>query len=106
MTCRTLKSGKNWCRWMFVVSVLLVISSCKKDNKHEDPPVIPKSDKQLKTFSFSARKNHVLVNDVNGEIVGDTIYARAFAGTDISKLIPSFTYDGAKIVIGEVTQKS
>nr|WP_068892662.1 CotH kinase family protein [Pedobacter panaciterrae] len=106
MICKTLKSGKNWCKWMFFVSTLVVISSCKKDDKHEDPKVIPKTDKQLKTFRFSAAKNHVLVNDVNGEIVGDTIYARAFAGTDISKLIPSFTYDGAKVVVGEVTQKS
>jgi len=101
-----LKSSKNRIRLIFVLSMLIIASSCKKEEKPKEPPVVLKTDKQLKTFRFSAKKNPVLVNDIIGEIVGDTIYARAFSGTNISKLVPSFTYDGLKVVIDDVRQKS
>jgi len=81
-----------------------VVLSCKKDKK--EPEVVLNGDKTLKTFSFKASKNPVLVNDISGEFAGDTIYARAFAGTDISKLVPEFTYEGEKVVVGEVVQQS
>lgn len=60
----------------------------------------------MKTFYFRAEKNPVLVNSVNAEIIGDTIYAVAFAGTDISKLIPEFTFDGTNVTIEETVQAS
>jgi len=87
------------------IIILLTISSCKK-KEQEAAPVILNSEKLLKTFNFKADKNPVLVNDITGEIVGDTIYARAFAATDISKLIPEFTYDGIKVTVGDAQQQS
>lgn len=88
--------------------VFSIFASCKKDKEQEKEPdpVVLKSDKLLKSFVFTAGRNPVLVNDVNGEIIGDTIFARAFAGTDISKLIPVFTYEGAKVTIGDTNQRS
>lgn len=106
MLQNVLKSSKTWYRLIFVMSTLIAVSSCKKEEKPKEPPVVLKSEKQLKTFRFSAKKNPVLVSDITGEIIGDTIYARAFSGTNISKLVPSFTYDGVKVVIDEVKQKS
>ena len=91
-----------------VLSLFITFSGCKKDEKHVE--VIPEpalsSDKAIKSFSFSAEKNTVLVNSVTAEIVGDTIHAVAFAGTDISKLVPDFTFEGAKVLVGEREQIS
>jgi hypothetical protein len=88
--------------------VFSALTSCKKDKEREKEPdpVVLKSDKQITSFSFKASKNPVLVDDVNGEIIGDTIYAKAFAGTDVSKLTPVFTYSGMKVSIGDVRQAS
>lgn len=87
------------------IVTLIIFSSCKKEKK-EAEQVILNGEKMLKTFSFKAAKNPVLVNDINGEIVGDTIYVRAFAATDISKLVPEFTYDGVKVTVGDAEQQS
>ncbi|WP_285055559.1 CotH kinase family protein [Pedobacter ginsengisoli] len=96
-----------------LVCLVLVFSAFASCKKSKDPVVEPKpeppvlsADKVLKTFAFKASKNPVLVNDVNGEIIGDTIYARAFAGTDISKLAPVFTYEGKKVTVGDIAQRS
>ena len=90
--------------------LIAALSACKKEKTEipepEPEPVELSSVKAIKTFRFKATKNPVLVNDVVGEINGDTIYAKAFAGTDISKLIPEFSYDGIKVTIGDVVQQS
>jgi hypothetical protein len=90
------------------VSVLSTISGCKKDDKPDDvlPQPVLSSQKAMKAFYFRVEKNPVLVNDVTAEIGGDTIYAVGFAGTDISKLTPEFTFDGIKVTIGETEQIS
>jgi spore coat protein CotH len=96
------KFSKAICLLMF----LATFSACKKDKQEEaviEKPVL-NSDKAIKTLLFKASKNPILVNDVIGEIKGDTIYASAFAGTDISSLIPEFTYDGIKIAVGTTDQ--
>jgi spore coat protein CotH len=96
------KYRKTICLLMF----LATFSACKKDKQAEivtEKPVL-KSDKALKTLLFKASKNPVLVNDVTGEIRGDTIYASAFSGTDISSLIPEFTYEGVKVAVGATDQ--
>ncbi|MGY4384350.1 spore coat protein CotH [Pedobacter sp. UYP24] len=98
-----INKGYNLCCILLVFSVCV---SCKKDKKEPiiPEPVVLKTDKQLKTLLFKASKNPILVNDVRGEIVGDTVFASAFAGTDVSALIPEFTYEGSKIVVGAVDQ--
>ena len=96
------KYSKTICLLMF----LATFSACKKDKQEEtiiEKPVL-NSDKAIKTLLFRASKNPILVNDVTGEIKGDTIFASAFAGTDISSLIPEFTYDGVKVSVGTAEQ--
>ncbi|RZL18753.1 MAG: hypothetical protein EOO89_05285 [Pedobacter sp.] len=96
------KYSKTICLLMF----LATFSACKKDKQEEtiiEKPIL-KSDKAIKTLLFKASKNPVLVNDVTGEIKGDTIFASAFAGTDISSLIPEFTYVGVKVSVGTTEQ--
>jgi len=102
------KHASGMCRFVCVLLVFSAFASCKKDKEQEKEPepVVLKSDKQIKTFSFKASKNPVLVNDVNAEIIGDSIFARAFAGTDISQLTPEFTYEGTKVNVAEVAQLS
>ncbi|MHA4896700.1 CotH kinase family protein [Pedobacter sp. PWIIR3] len=98
------KYSKIVCLLMFFAA----FSACKKDKQAEiiiEKPVL-KADKLIKSLFFKASKNPILVNDVIAEIKGDTIYASAFAGTDISSLIPEFTYDGVKIAVGTTDQVS
>ena len=98
------------CRFSYSIMLIASFSSCKKDKKEipeaEQDPIILSDSKSFKSFTFKAFKNPILVNDVVGEIVGDTIYARAFAGTDITKLTPEFTYEGVKVIIGDSIQQS
>ncbi|MEJ7560144.1 MAG: CotH kinase family protein [Pedobacter sp.] len=90
------------------ISAFMSFSGCKKEDKPGEtiPEPVLSSEKAMKTFYFRAEKNPVLVNSVNAEIIGDTIYAVAFAGTDISKLIPEFTFDGTNVTIEETVQAS
>ncbi|WP_256005461.1 CotH kinase family protein [Pedobacter deserti] len=85
---------------------LVFLSACKKDETPQEPVVELKSDKTLKSLVFKADKNPVLVHDVQGEIIGDTVYARAFAGTNITSLIPEFEYEGVGIKVGSLEQSS
>lgn len=105
-----LTSRAKWLTLNCLIILTTSISSCKKDKKDtpepEPEPIVLSNNKTLNSFVFKAFKNPVLVNDVNGQIVGDTIYATAFAGTDISKLVPEFEYKGTKVTVGEVTQQS
>jgi len=90
------------------VSALITFSGCKKEDKSAEriPQVTLSSQKVIITFYFRAEKNPILVKSVTAEILGDTIYAVAFAGTDITKLIPDFTFDGARVTVGEAEQVS
>ncbi|RZM21810.1 MAG: hypothetical protein EOO88_31355, partial [Pedobacter sp.] len=89
------------------LAFVLLISACKKDEKVEEPPVkVLLSDKAIKTFTFKAAKNSVLGGDVIGEVKGDTIYAVGVAGTNISQLVPEFTFDGVSVKVGETVQTS
>lgn len=96
------KSYKVVCLLLF----FFALASCKKETGGSLKPPVLSTDKVLKTFAFKAAANAVLVNDVNGEIIGDTIFARAFAGTDINKLVPVFTYEGKKVTVGDTDQQS
>jgi spore coat protein CotH len=96
----------KYSRIICFLMVFTTFSACKKDKQTEveiEKPAL-KSDKVIKTLVFKASKNPILVNDVSTEIKGDTIYASAFAGTDISSLIPEFSYDGVKIAVANTDQ--
>lgn len=86
---------------------MVLAGSCKKQPEEiKEPEPVLLSDKIIKSFVFKAGKNPVLVNDVIGEIKGDTIYALAFSGTNISQLVPEFTFDGIKVTVNETVQTS
>ena len=93
---------------LLIVTLFIAVTSCKKEDKQADvvPEPVLSADKAIKSFYFRAEKNSVLVNNVTAEIIGDTIHAVAFAGTDITKLVPEFTFDGAKVLVGETEQAS
>jgi spore coat protein CotH len=89
-------------------SAFIAFSGCKKGEAPDEvvqEPVLS-SQKAMKSFYFQVEKNAVLINNVTAEIVGDTIQAVGFAGTDISKLTPEFTFDGTKVTVGETEQVS
>jgi spore coat protein CotH len=89
-------------------SAFIAFSGCKKGEEPDEvvqQPVLS-SQKAMKSFHFQVEKNAVLINNVTAEIVGDTILAVGFAGTDISKLTPEFTFDGTKVTVGETEQVS
>jgi hypothetical protein len=83
-----------------ILLFLILAVSCKKDK----PAPVLLSDKELTSFVFKATKNPGLLNDVTGEIKGDTVYLAAFAGTDLSRLVPEFTYEGVKVAVNEQEQ--
>jgi hypothetical protein len=91
---------------VILVSIIIAFSGCKKGDKEEIvlPKPVLSSDKAIRSFLFRADKNPVLVHQIDAEIIGDTIYAAAFAGTDISKLVPDFIFDGFKVTVGETEQ--
>ena len=93
--------------FLYLILILSLTSSCKKEPEvPQEPEPVLSSDKLLKSMIFKGGKNPVLVNDVEGEIKGDTVYAAAFAGTDISQLVPEFTFDGVKVSVKEAVQIS
>jgi spore coat protein CotH len=103
-----MSTAMKYSRLICILFFLVSASACKKDKANEgekDKPVL-KSDKAIKTLVFKASTNPILVNDVTAEVKGDTIFATAFAGTDISSLIPEFTYDGIKVSVGNTDQVS
>jgi len=85
---------------------LLIVSACKKDKKEPEPEPVLSGDKVLKSFVFKASLNPVFSKDLICEIKNDTVYATAFAGTDLSKLVPEFTYDGVKITVDDTEQET
>ncbi|TCC98062.1 CotH kinase family protein [Pedobacter psychroterrae] len=100
------KLNLNFLLYPILIFVLLT-GACKKEPKDlQEPEPVLLSDKVIKSFIFKAAKNPVLVNDVIAEIKGDTIYAPAFSGTNISQLVPEFTFDGVKVSVNETAQTS
>jgi spore coat protein CotH len=90
------------------ISACMIFSGCKKSEKPGEviPEPVLSTQKAIKTFHFRAEKNAILVKTVTAEIIGDTIFAVGFAGTDISRLTPEFTFEGAKVTVGDTEQVS
>lgn len=82
-------------------SLALFFQACVKDVIEGD-----NEGQGLVAFSFSKMTNPDLHYDVVGDIVGDTIYAYTFAGSDISSLKPHFQSSGVEISVDGVAQES
>jgi len=80
----------------------MVSVSCSKDPKAPDLA----STNELVSFGFNKEKQPDLWNDIEGEIIGDTIFAHTLVGTDVSSLIPEFKHNGVKVIVDNVVQKS
>lgn len=76
-----------------------LLQACKKDS-------ISSNENSIAAFEFSKEKNPSLVYDIAGEIIGDTIFAYTFAGTDISGLIPDFDHKGKEVLVDGIIQVS
>ncbi len=104
MIFRLRLAGKTFVSTLFAIFLL---SACKKDpDKVVAPEPVLSSDKVMKTFVFRSAKNSVFLKDVVGEIIGDTIYTRAFSASNLSYLVPEFTFEGAKVMVDDKEQKS
>src|SRR5215217_7853674 len=89
-----------------LLMLVTVISACKKSEKlpDEEPGPVLKSDKTITAFSLMAAKNPGIAENVKGEIIGDTIFLRVFAETDISKLIPFYSYVCKQVFVNDKPQ--
>lgn len=70
--------------------VSLILNGCSEDAATEPVPI----NKGLHFFAFKMIQNASLHQDINCEIIGDTIYASTFSGTNLSNLIPTFLAEG------------
>lgn len=66
--------------------ILFTTINCKKDKLPAEPPVIP----EIVSVSFMKSKNSSLLFDIKGELKGDSVFIRHFAGADVSKLVADF----------------
>ena len=83
----------------FILLVLLAFCGCSK----KDAPK-PAADKSLISFELHVTLNTSLKQDVTGEIIGDTVYVALLAGTNVSALVPTFSFKGIKITADGVEQ--
>jgi hypothetical protein len=90
------------------LALSIAFSACKKNDEPDEviPEQIVSSQKVIKTFYFRADKNAMLVDNLSAEIIGDTIFAVGFAGTDLTKLVPEFTFDGTKVTVADTEELS
>ncbi len=72
-------------------------ASCAKKEQGTVPPKSSKKD--LVAFIFNKESNPSLPQAIDCEIKGDTIYAVAFAGTNITRMKAGFATTGAKVTV-------
>jgi spore coat protein CotH len=81
---------------------ITLFTSCAK----KDTPIEPAKVLALESMSFRVSKNAILKQDIQGEIIGDTVYVSTFAGTAIHALIPEFVFSGSKVTVQSNQQMS
>ncbi len=94
---------KNIALFLLLASATWCWQGCAKGPAEPDAPI---EVKDLLSFSFPKDKNPGLAFTIGTQIKDDTIYARTFAGTDISKLVADFTHDGQDVAVNGVVQQS
>jgi len=103
------KQASNYLKITLIALMFSGIAACKKShtNQPEKPAPVLSSNKQITFFTFKAAINRsALTEDVDCEIKNDTIYAPVFAATNVSALIPQFSFDGARVMLNGVEQES
>ncbi|GAA4339779.1 CotH kinase family protein [Mucilaginibacter gynuensis] len=97
---------------LYAIFPVLLLASCSKKTTEVDPdPVVPEPPKEnivktLDSFVFKTTKNFLIQQAITGNIVGDTVFVNTFAGTDLSVLIPEFTFKGGVITVNNKVQVS
>lgn len=89
---------------LFLLSTAIAIVFCSCSKKTAPPE--PSDEKSFISFSFTITQNPNLPQDISCEIIGDTIYAFTFSGTDVTNLKPSFTSEAEEVLIGDQKQLS
>lgn len=89
-------------RITYFLILITLISGCSKIDLFDKKS----SNKELKLFNFVVSQNPSLPQDIYCEIKGDSVLAVAFSGTDLSKLKPSFNFEGKEILVNNQPQNS
>lgn len=87
--------------WLLLAVFALAMACTKSHLPGGDSP-----ENELISFSFKKDKNPDLWNDIQGEIIEDTIFAHTLVGTNLSTLIADFQYNGASVQVENIEQQS
>ena len=71
-----------------------------------EPYTIFETSKRFETFSMLADDNSVLDSDIEGTISGSAIELTVPYGSDLTKLVATFTSTGTGVTVGDVAQVS
>ncbi|MEO5888648.1 MAG: CotH kinase family protein [Ferruginibacter sp.] len=93
-----IKKGFN-VGWFVIVICLL--QACSKQSVDK-----PLSGKNFSLFEFKIAQNILLAQDITCDIQGDTIFATAFSGTDLTGLKAAFSFEGAEVTVSGQVQSS
>ena len=89
--------------WIWIICFVLLVA-CKKN--HEQPDRNLSAEHELTSFVFKQANNPALMVDIDGEIMGDTVFIHTLVGTDLSTLIPQFVHTGVRVTVEGVEQQS
>lgn len=87
--------------WYFSLLFIAVLS-CQKDKFKPELS----AENELVSFVFAADKHPNVLNEIETEIIGDTIFARTLVGTNVQALTPDFEHKGVKVTVNNVEQVS
>ncbi|GAA4806944.1 CotH kinase family protein [Olivibacter ginsenosidimutans] len=90
-----------WGIWAISFALLM---GCKKDREQTDIDL--SAEHELSSFIFKQVNNPALRMDIDGEIIGDTVFAHTLVGTDLSTLVPTFVHTGVGVTVEGVEQHS
>jgi len=92
-------------RIAWFIIFISVLAGCKKDRS--DKPVSQSSEKEFASFKIEAALNKDFIKvDIEGLIDEEKINLSIPAGTNLAKLIASFTFKGEKVLVKGVEQQS